>query len=129
MKIEHIAIWVKDLEPMRKFYEKYFEAGSGDVYRNLKTGFQSLFLSFESGCRLELMHRTDIQERPNSHDMPVLGIAHLSISVGSREEVDRLTERLRRDGYTVADEPRTTGDGYYESVILDPENNRVEITV
>jgi len=129
MKIVHIAIWVRDLEKMRSFYTKYFEAGSGDVYHNQKTGFQSFFLSFESGCRLELMHRHDIRERPDNHDQPVLGIAHLSISVGSREEVDRLTERLRRDGYTVAGEPRTTGDGYYESVILDPESNRVEITV
>lgn len=129
MKIEHIAIWVKDPENMREFYEKYFEARSGDVYHNRKTAFQSRFLSFGDGCRLELMHRPDIQERTDSHDRPLLGIVHLSISVGSRDEVDRLTERLRKDGYTVAGEPRTTGDGYYESVILDPESNRVEITV
>ena len=128
MKIEHIAIWVKDLEKSRMFYRKYFGAVSNEKYRNPVKNFESFFLSFENGCRLELMTRPDIQENENSFEAQKYGIIHLAFSTGSREKVDLLTEILRNDGYRIAGEPRTTGDGYYESVILDPEGNIIEIT-
>ncbi|EFK37011.1 Predicted lactoylglutathione lyase [Chryseobacterium gleum] len=127
MKIEHIAIWVKDLEQSRAFYQKYFGAVSNEKYHNPAKNFQSYFLSFDKGCRLEIMTRPDIKESENSYESQQYGIIHLAFSVNSKEKVDELTEVLRKDGYTVAGEPRTTGDGYYESVILDPENNIIEI--
>lgn len=127
MKIEHIAIWVKDLEKSRAFYQKYFGAVSNEKYHNPVKNFQSYFLSFNNGCRIEIMTRPDIIESENSYEAQQYGIIHLAFSVDSKEKVDELTERLRKDGYTVAGEPRTTGDGYYESVILDPENNIIEI--
>ncbi len=128
MKIEHIAVWVKDLENIRNFYEQYFGAVSNEKYRNPAKRFESYFLSFDNGCRLEIMTRPDIGESGHSYDDQKFGIIHLAFSTGSREQVDELTERLRQDGYRIAGEPRTTGDGYYESVILDPENNIIEIT-
>ncbi|MCL4121350.1 UNVERIFIED_CONTAM: hypothetical protein GTU68_049814 [Idotea baltica] len=125
MKIEHIAIWVKDLEKMKSFYETYFQATSNDIYHNPTKGFHSYFLSFDSGCRLEIMHKAPISDAqiPTS-----LGITHFAVSVGNKATVDQLTETIRAAGYKVVGEPRTTGDGYYESVILDPENNRIEIS-
>lgn len=128
MKIEHLAIWVADLEKTRAFYEKYFEASSNAKYYNKNKNFQSYFLSFQTGCRLELMHRPDINEDAKNHKQQQLGIIHFAISVGNKEKVDLLTNLLRNDGYSIIGEPRTTGDGYYESVVLDPENNIVEIT-
>ena len=128
MKIEHIAIWVKDLEKSRMFYQKYFGAVSNEKYHNPVKNFESYFLSFENGCRLELMTKPDIQESENSFEAQKYGMIHLAFSTGSREKVDQLTETLRNDGYRIAGEPRTTGDGYYESVILDPEGNIIEIT-
>jgi len=127
MKIEHIAIWVKDLEKSRAFYQKYFGAVSNEKYYNPVKNFQSYFLSFDNGCRLEIMTKPDIRETENSYESQQYGIIHLAFSVDSKEKVDELTETLRKDGYTVAGESRTTGDGYYESVILDPENNIIEI--
>ncbi|WP_027380082.1 VOC family protein [Chryseobacterium daeguense] len=127
MKIEHIAIWVQDLEKIRSFYEKYFGAVSNEKYYNPVKKFESYFLSFENGSRLEIMRRPDILESSNSYEAQQFGIIHLAFSTGSREKVDELTEILRKDGYKVVGEPRTSGDGYYESVILDPENNIVEI--
>lgn len=127
MKIEHIAIWVKDLERSRTFYQKYFGAVSNEKYHNPVKNFQSYFLSFDNGCRLEIMTRPDIKESGNSYESQQYGIIHLAFSVDNKQKVDELTEILRKDGYTVAGEPRTTGDGYYESVILDPENNIIEI--
>lgn len=127
MKIEHIAIWVKDLERSRAFYQKYFGAVSHEKYHNSVKNFQSYFLSFENGCRLEIMTRPDIKESENSYKSQQYGIIHLAFSVASKQKVDELTELLRNDGYQIAGEPRTTGDGYYESVILDPENNIIEI--
>ncbi|WP_288374668.1 VOC family protein [Chryseobacterium culicis] len=127
MKIEHIAIWVKDLEKSRTFYQKYFGAVSDEKYHNTVKNFQSYFLSFENGCRLEIMTRPDIKESENSYEVQHYGLIHLAFSVGNKQKVDELTETLRKDGYTIAGEPRTTGDGYYESVILDPENNIIEI--
>ena len=128
MKIEHIAFWVKDLEKIRDFYEQYFGAVSNEKYHNQAKHFESYFLSFGNGCRLEIMTRPDIGESSSSYDAQKFGIIHLAFSTGNKEKVDELTERLRKDGYRIAGEPRTTGDGYYESVILDPENNIIEIT-
>ena len=126
MRINHIAIWVRDLEKMRTFYEKYFQAKAGEKYHNPKKNFHSYFLTFDNDCRLELMFRPDIEDHPKKE---ITGITHLAMSVGSKEKVNELTELFRKDGYAIVGEPRTTGDGYYESVILDPENNRIEITV
>jgi len=128
MKIEHLAIWVKDLEGMRAFYEKYFNGTSNEKYINSKKQFHSYFLSFDEGCRLELMKMPNIPDNTNDVIMQSMGLIHFAMSVGSREKVDTLTEELREAGYQIIGEPRVTGDGYYESVILDPENNRIEIT-
>lgn len=128
MKIEHIAFWVEDLEKAKNFYETYFDMIASDRYHNPTKNFTSYFLSFkEEGTRIELMHRPDIAVTSGQRGL-VTGITHLAISVGSKEQVDQLTERLRTDGFTIAGEPRTTGDGYYESVVLDTEGNLVEIT-
>lgn len=128
MKIEHLAIWVKDLEVMRIFYEKYFEAISNEKYTNRKKGFESYFLTFEEGARLELMKMPSIPDNENDVYRQFMGLTHFAMSVGSASKVDELTEQLRADGYEIIGEPRTTGDGYYESVVLDPEQNRIEIT-
>ncbi|MEO0570692.1 MAG: VOC family protein [Bacteroidota bacterium] len=128
MKIEHIAIWVRDLEVSRKFYETYFGAKSGEKYYNPKKSFTSYFLSFRNGARLELMHRPEMV-RVLQQGQEAIGLTHLAISLGAKEKVDRLTEQLRDDGFTIVGELRTTGDGYYESVVLDPEGNRLEITI
>lgn len=127
MNIEHIAIWVNDLEKMKEFYLTFFDLQSNEKYHNPKKQFSSYFLSFESGARIELMHRPDIAAFIESNEKQ--GLAHFAISVGSKEKVDALTERIRANGYSVIGEPRTTGDGYYESVIADPEGNLIELTV
>lgn len=127
MRIAHIAIWVHDLERLKDFYCRYFNGISNDRYHNPVKKFSSYFLSFENGCRLELMQRPDIKEREDNHLQT--GLAHLAFSTGSKEKVDTLTNLLRSNGYQITGEPRTTGDGYYESVVLDPENNMIEITV
>jgi lactoylglutathione lyase len=129
MKIEHLAIWADDLEAMRMFYLTYFDVKSGEKYTNTKKGFTSYFLIFgESKTRLEIMHRQDITDTPDRRGL-MKGIAHFAISVGGKDAVNQLTERLRTDKYIIESEPRTTGDGYYESVVLDPEGNYVEICV
>lgn len=127
MKIEHIAIWVSDIEKMRRFYEQYFNVKTGEKYINLKKNFTSYFLSFSEGARLELMQKPEISKEVNQEEY--LGFIHFAISVGSKENVDSLTEKLRQDGFKITGEPRTTGDGYYESLVLDPEGNRIEITI
>ncbi|WP_421802690.1 VOC family protein [Flagellimonas sp.] len=127
MKIEHIAIWTSDLEKMKDFYLHFFELESNEKYYNPKKEFSSYFLSFEEGARIELMHRPDISEFMDNMDAQ-LGLTHFAISVGSKEKVDALTETIRKNGFKVIGEPRTTGDGYYESVIADPEGNLIEIT-
>ena len=128
MKIEHLALWVNDLEAMRTFYLTYFDVTSGDKYTNPTKNFTAYFLLFgPEKTRLEIMHRPDISDNPPKRGFSK-GIAHFAISVGGKEIVDRLTERLRGDYYTIASEPRTTGDGYYESVVLDPEGNYIEIS-
>ena len=129
MKIEHLAIWVNDLEGMKAFYETYFHAKANTKYRNDKKQFESYFLTFAEGCRLELMNRPDIPKNVNDLMKEYIGIIHFAISVGSQETVDTLTETLRKAGYPIVGEPRWTGDGYYESVVLDPEQNRIEITI
>ncbi len=127
MRIEHIGIWTSDLEIMRDFYQTYFHMNCSERYLNDKKGFSSYFLSFEGGARIELMKRIDI---PKGHGDKgtVNGLAHIAMSVGGKDVVDNLTKRLKLDGFEILGEPRTTGDGYYESVILDPEGNHVEIT-
>jgi lactoylglutathione lyase len=127
MKIDHIAIWVNNLEKTKEFYEKYFGAVSNTKYHNPAKNFQSYFLSFQDGCRMEIMHKPDITESSNLSEKPKTGIIHLAMSVGAKENVDALTNLLRTDGYKIIGEPRITGDGCYESVVLDPENNIVEI--
>lgn len=126
MKIEHIGMWVKDLELMRDFYAKFFKAEANDLYHNQKTGFKSYFLSFESGARLEIMTREDITSPAGEGEW--FGYAHLAFSVGSNEDVDALNNQLNQAGFETINGPRTTGDGYYEAVVLDPEGNRIEIT-
>jgi len=129
MKIEHLAIWVKDIESMKTFYEKYFHGKANDRYHNPTKQFYSYFITFEEGSRLELMNKVNIPDDESSIEKERMGIIHFAMSVGSKEKVDQLTEQLRTDGFRIIGEPRTTGDGYYESVVLDPENNRIEITI
>lgn len=127
MKIEHIAIWADDIELLRKFYTTYFGLTSNRMYTNEKKGFHSYFLSFGEGkTRIEIMNMSDRLEPSTRGQMK--GLAHFAISVGGKEKVLQLTERLRADGYTILSEPRTTGDGYFESAIADPEGNNVEIS-
>jgi lactoylglutathione lyase len=128
MRIDHIAIWTEDLEGLKTFYMKYFGAVAGEKYHNTRKNFESYFLTFGSGCRLELMQMPGIPANVNDAEKQFMGIIHFAIDVGSREAVNQLTEKLRNDGYRIVGEPRTTGDGYYESVILDPEGNRIEVT-
>lgn len=128
MYIEHVAIWARNLELLKIFYEKYFQAKSGEKYVNPTKKFESYFLSFESGARLELMHRPDIPEIRHDAIEQYTGIIHFAFSLGSENAVDRLTKILEEDGIPVIDGPRRTGDGYYESVVLDPEGNRIEIS-
>lgn len=127
MKIEHIAMYVNDLERSKKFFETYFAALSNEMYYNSNTGFRSYFLTFDSGARLEIMNKQSIQDC----EKPIVrtGLIHFAFSVGSKEKVDFLTEKLRNDGYKVLSNPRMTGDGYYESCVLDFEGNQIEITV
>ncbi|SHF39233.1 lactoylglutathione lyase [Mariniphaga anaerophila] len=127
MKIDHLAIWTYNLERLRNFYMRFFDASSTDVYYNHSKEFRSYFLLFDSDCRLEIMEMPNVAKSKNDPHKHYIGVAHFAIKVGSKAEVDKLTERIRSDGFTVACEPRTTGDGYYESVVLDPEGNRVEI--
>ena len=127
MKIEHIAMYVTDLEKARDFFVKYLGGVSNDGYHNKNTDFRSFFISFEDGARLELMTRPEIIDPDKS--LTRTGYVHVAFSVGSKEKVDELTERLRADGYEVVSGPRTTGDGYYESCIVGIEDNQIEITV
>jgi len=128
MKIEHLAIWVHDLEKVKEFYVKYFEMKCSEKYTNIKKNYSSYFLSFNgASTRIEIMSRPDITDLGGKHSVS-FGLTHFSISVGSKRKVDKLTEQLRFDGYKIVGEPRTTGDGYYESVIEDCEGNWVEIT-
>jgi lactoylglutathione lyase len=124
--IEHVAIWTRDVEGLTAFYVRYFGAHAGPPYRSTSRPFDSRFLAFSSGARLELMRLPDLA--PLAGPDPRVGLAHVAISVGSPAEVDRLTAALAAAGHRVEGAPRTTGDGYYESVVLDPDGNRLEIT-
>jgi lactoylglutathione lyase len=128
MKIEHLTIWTENPEDMRDFYVKYFDMLCGEKYNNVQKRFSSYFLSFkDSDTRIELMNRPDISAHRNQKGL-TNGLTHFAISVGSRDKVNSIAEWLTADDYTVQGEPRTTGDGYYESVVLDPEGNHIEIT-
>jgi lactoylglutathione lyase len=131
MKIDHVALWTFDLERTKSFYEKYFGAKTGAKYFNPKKDFESYFLSFKDGCRLEIMRMPGVIKLDSlpPGGKQRAGLIHFAISVGSQAAVDTLTERLRTDGYEIVGEPRLTGDGYYESVVLDPDGNRIEITI
>jgi lactoylglutathione lyase len=129
VQIEHVAIWTRNLEQLKTFYETYFQAVAGKKYSNPARQYESYFLSFASGARLELMQMPTIPLSLNRTEAQFMGYIHLAISVGSQAQVDVLTTQLRQDGYQVVGEPRWTGDGYYESGVLDPDGNRIEITV
>ena len=126
MKIEHVALYVKDLEKAKEFFVTYLNGKANDGYHNQKTDFRSYFISFEDGARLELMTRPELVEQVKSPCRT--GYAHLAFSVGSKEAVDEVTARLDEAGYSVSSGPRTTGDGYYESCIVAFEDNVIEIT-
>lgn len=129
MRIEHLAFWSKDIERLKTFYAKYFDAKPAPFYENSKKHFISCFLSFDSGPRLEIMQKESWQDGEPAGTPEAIGYAHFSIAVGSKEAVDALTARLLADGIALVSAPRWTGDGYYESVILDPDGNSVEITI
>ena len=124
MKIDHTAIWVNDLEREKEFFLKYFDCTVNEKYNNEAKQFSSYFISFREGGRIEIMNRGDMED---AHRGDAPGYAHIAINTGSREKVESLTERLRSNGFMIVSDPRITGDGYYESVVLDPEKNMIEI--
>ncbi|KRM94805.1 VOC family protein [Loigolactobacillus rennini] len=126
MKISHVALYVNDLEQMRAFYETYFNAQVNQKYHNPQTGLITYFLTFADQTRLELMQRPDVMQHP--HKL-VQGYTHVAFSLGDSALVDQLTSKLAAADYKIANGPRTTGDGYYESVVLDPEGNQIELTI
>ena len=127
MIIEHIAIFVNDLEEAKDFFVRYLGGKSNNSYHNKKTGFRSYFISFEDGARLEIMNKPGMVDMDKTINRT--GLAHIAFSVGSKEKVDELTEIFKRDGFEVLSGPRTTGDGYYESCIVGIEGNQIEITI
>lgn len=127
MKIDHIAMYVNDLEAAKQFFECYFDAAANNLYHNEKTGFHSYFLTFSDGAGLEIMNKPNLEDVAKT--LQRTGYIHLAFSVGSKEKVDSLTAQLKEDGYEVISGPRTTGDGYYESCIVAIEGNQIEITV
>ena len=126
MKIEHVALFVNDLEAARDFFVKYLGGTSNAGYHNVNTGFNSYFISFDDGARLEIMSKPGVADDDKSHERT--GYEHLAFSVGSKERVDELTAELKAAGFEVLRGPRTTGDGYYESCIVAVEGNHIEIT-
>lgn len=124
MHINHVAILVEDIEKMKAFYETYFNVTSSERYHNKKTQFESYFLTFDSGCRLELTHKKHF----SALSFDNLGYTHLAISVGNEADVDAFADKFTAAGYPLLNGPRTTGDGYYEAVIQDPEGNLIELT-
>jgi lactoylglutathione lyase len=123
-RIEHVGVWVRDIDAVAAFYARHFGARIGERYENPRKGFASRFLEFGGGARLELMTRTDVIARTTSES---LGLAHVAIALEGDAAVDALAAELRAAAVPVLDGPRRTGDGYYECVVLDPEGNRVEI--
>ena len=124
VRLEHVGLWVRDLDGVADFYARYFGARIGALYQNSRKGFESRFLQFTGGARLELMRRSDVNSRPGDEQ---LGLAHMALTVGDESAVDDLAARFIADGTAPIDGPRRTGDGYYECVVRDPEGNRVEI--
>lgn len=127
MRIEHVAMYVKDLEAARDFFVTYLGGVSNDGYHNVNTGFRSYFLSFEDGARLEIMNKPEMSDE--AKPLNRTGYVHIAFSVGNKEKVDELTAQLKEAGYQVVSGPRTTGDGYYESCVVAMEGNQIEITV
>lgn len=123
-RLDHVGVWVRDLDALAAFYSHYFGACVGELYENPRKGFRSRFLTIGDGARLELMTRTDVTEPARSE---LLGLSHVALVVGDERAVDALAARLREDGHAILDGPRRTGDGYYECVVRDPEGNRVEM--
>lgn len=129
MRIEHLALWTNRLESLKTFYERHFGAVSNERYHNPRKDFYSYFLTFPGGGpRLELMQMPNISANANDPQQQTLGLAHFAVEVGDEARVDALTAGLRADGVEIVGEPRRTGDGYYESVVLDPDGNRIELT-
>ena len=128
MRIDHIALWTTDLERCKQFYLSYFGAVPGDGYVNAAKGFESCFLSFKDGARIEAMQISTLSPVAIEPGVQRMGLTHIAISLGSERLVDELTQKLKNDGFPILDGPRRTGDGYYESVALDPDGNRIEIT-
>jgi lactoylglutathione lyase len=127
-RLAHVAVWTDDIDRLASFYVSYFGARAGRRYANDAKGFESLFLSFDGGGQLEIMRTTRLTLERGSPGAERAGLAHVAVSVGSAERVDALTRRIAADGHPVVDGPRRTGDGYYESVVLDPDGTRVEVT-
>ncbi len=127
MRIEHVAMYVNDLEAAKNFFEKYLGASVNEGYHNKTTDFRSYFLTFDDGARLEIMNRPGMDDPEKTLNRT--GLIHIAFSVGSKEKVDELTRQLAEDGYEVTSGPRTTGDGYYESCVVCIEDNQIEITV
>ena len=127
MKIEHIAMYVIDIEQVRDFFIRYLDGKSNDGYYNPQTNFRSYFISFDNGARLEIINRPDMVDKEKSLNRT--GFIHIAFSVGSKDRVNELTQLLQNDGYHVVSGPRTTGDGYYESCVVVVEGNQIEITV
>lgn len=127
MRIDHLAIWTYNLEGLRNFYMHYFDASSNEIYHNHSKEFRSYFLTFNGGCRLELMEMPNIQKSKDNPLKQYTGLTHFAIKIGSKKKVNELTEILKNDGFKIIGEPRNTGDGCYESIFLDPDGNRVEI--
>jgi len=124
--LDHTAIYTFNLERLKEFYVKYFSGRANEKYHNPRTGLQTYFITFEGGARLELMQRPELL--PGDKTILTEGLTHLAFRTDSRDRVDELTGTLVRDGYTLKSGPRETGDGYYESCILDPDSNEIEIT-
>ncbi len=127
MRLEHVAMYVTELEKAKNFFIKYLGVTPNEGYHNPSTGLRSYFLSFEDGARLEVMNKPDLQDDQKALNRT--GFIHIAFSVGSKEKVDVLTAQMKTDGYSVISGPRTTGDGYYESCIIGIEGNQIEITV
>jgi len=128
MKLEHIAIWTDNVELLRNYYVSFFEGQSNEMYINPKTQFQSYFISFESGARLEIMSMPNIPENTNDTiNAQHKGIIHIAFSVATKQEVDAKAALLQANGFELLNGPRVTGDGYYEFVTLDPDKNRLEV--
>jgi lactoylglutathione lyase len=127
MRIEHVALWTEDLDRLANFYTTYFGAHAGPKYENPAKGFESRFLSFDGGARIEIMRSTSLHPVKHAPGTQRMGLTHFAIAVGSKQRVEELTQHLQRESVEVVDGPRQTGDGYYESVVLDPDGNRVEI--